>query len=221
MTTTAQTSRPTPPHDDTPAQGYGSWVPHDLPYNADFEDSLIPAVLDSNRSSSGIRVIPEDSSEAPVPGQSVRIQDIDLTTLPNLTESSLPIPLSDPRRIYASSIPGINLTHPYGWTEGGPSLDPNLDTFADDFLLNHPDVSNEAQLRAAVDHEVQEHLEVVKERLRARQKAKERNEQIQKEIKTLTDQHDMELRIQQRMQEDQRRKKEAREKKRVERDGGG
>ncbi|KAK3055584.1 hypothetical protein LTR09_003504 [Extremus antarcticus] len=223
MTTTAPPGATlTPPHDSTAAQGYAGWVPHDIPYKAEYDDSLIDVILSpSTTSNPGIRVIPEDSDEQPIPGQSVRIQDIDLTTLPPLSESQLPILLPDSRRIYASPIPGIRLTHPYGWTEGGPSLDPTMDTFAEDFLINRPDITTEAQMRAAVQREVDEHLEVAKQRLRARQKAKDKNEQITKEIKTLTDQHDMELRIQQKMQEDQRRKKEARERKRVERDGGG
>lgn len=223
MTTTAAAGSPPLPQDDTPAKGYGSWVPHDLPYSVEFEDSLISAILNASNANmtSGIRVIPEDSDEKAVEGTSIRFQDIDLTKLPTLSESDLPIPLSDPRRIYAGPIPGVKLTHPHGWTEGGPSLDPNLDTFADDFLMNHPNVTTVEQLRAAVRKEVDANMEVMKERLRARQKAKGRNEQFAKQIKTLTDQHELEMRLQQRKQDEKRQKKEARERKRVEKEGRG
>ena len=223
MTTTAQPPAPTPPQEDLPAKGYGSWVPHDLPYNGDFEDSLIDIILnpsDVTTTENAIRVIPEDSDETPVDGKSVRFQDVDLTNLPTLTEHDLPIPLTDARRIYASPIAGIKITHPDGWIEGGPALDPNMDTFADDFLSQHSDITNLEQLQRAVKKEVDANMEVLKGRLRARQQAKQQNERIAKEIRTLMDQHDLELRIQQKSQEDQRRKKEAKKRK-LEKEGGG
>ena len=40
-------------------------------------------------------------------------------------------------------------------------------------------------------------------------------------FKTLTDQHELEMRLQQRRQDEKKQKKEAREKKRVEREGRG
>ena len=53
-----------------------------------------------------------------------------------------------------------------------------------------------------------------------RRAAKERNEQIEKELKALRDQHEMELKIHNRMREESERKKEAREKRRRDREGG-
>ncbi len=213
---------PAPPIEDTPAKGYGSWVPHDLPYNEDFENSLIDIVLDgpSDPNDTGIRAIHEDSDEAPVEGVSVRSQDIDRTTLPDLTEHDAPIPLTDPRRIYAGHIPGIKLTHPYGWVEGGPPLDPGMDTFSEDFLSQHTNITNAEQLQQAIQKEVETNMEELKKRLRARRKAKEANEQIRRDLRNLNEQHDMEMRLHQRMQDDQRKKREARKKK-SEKDGGG
>jgi hypothetical protein len=215
-----QTNVPTPPQDHPPAKGYGNWVPHDLRYDAEFEDSLVDIVLNADadpREGNGIRVIAEDSDETPIEGTSVRDQDVDRNTLPEFTETDLPIPMTDSRRIYASHIPGVKLTHPYGWFEGGPPLDPEMDTFPEHFLNQHANVTTYEQLQKAVQKEVDSNLELLKSRLRARQAAKERNDQIAKEIKMLTDQHDMELRLQQRMQEEQRKKKEARRTKQ----GGG
>ena len=221
MTTTAHSGGPTPPQEDQPANVYAGYVPHDLQYSADFEDSLIDIVLHSaGTGGDGIRVIPEESDEQAIDGVSVRAKDILPQSLPTLREEDLPLPLDDPRRKFTSPIPGIRLTHPYGYLEGGPPLQPDLDTFADDFLSNHSHVSNPEQLSKAVQKEVDASIELLKERLRARQKAKEKNEQIAKDLKVLTDQHDMELRIHERMQEEQRRKKEAREKTRSEKQAG-
>lgn len=201
---------------------YASYVPHDLKYSPEFEDSLIEALLNPNPggASNGIRVVLDDSDEAPVEGTSIRLSDISPQSLPIIAEHELPLPLSDPRRKFASPIPGILLTHPHGYIEGGPALDPSLDTFADDFLSNHSSITTPDQLHSAVQKEVEAAIESLKERLRKRKEGREKNEQIQRELKVLTDQHSMELRIQERMQEDARRKKEAREERRRRRQGG-
>lgn len=199
---------------------YASYVPHDLKYSATFEDALVDAILNSDGKHTGIRIIPEDSDEQAIEGESVRLSDIQLHSLPNIDEEELPLRLDDSRRIFASPIPGVNLTHPGGYLEGGPGLDPEMDTFPDDFLSSRPRVSSAPQLQRALQTEINARMEMLKERLRARQKAKERNEQIEKELKTLTDQHDMELKIHNRMQEEVARKKEAREKRKRDREAG-
>ncbi|KAK3698571.1 hypothetical protein LTR37_016898 [Vermiconidia calcicola] len=204
MTNTEPSVGPTPTHDDEPTGIYVHYIPHDMKYSAEFEDSLIQVVLDSpDKQDNGIKVIPEDSDEAPV------------------DESDLPLPLDDARRKFTSPVAGVKLTHPNGYLEGGPGLEPSMDTFPDDFLSNNPNITTSDQLQKAVKKEIDASIEALKERLEARQKAKDRNEQITKEIKMLTDQHDMELRLQQRMQEEQRKKKEAREKRRNEKDSAG
>lgn len=223
MTATASGGGPTPPQEAEQqhfTHVYADYLPNDIKYSADFEDSLIDAVLNSTSTSPGpeanigIRVIPEDSDERPISGISIRYSDISPSSLPNLTEDDLPLPLSDPRRTFASPLPGVKLTHPCGYLEGGPPLNPEMDTLPDDFLSHRPEISTADQLREAVAKEVEEQVEVLEERLRARQKARARNEQIQRELKVLTDQHDMERRIHERITEEQRRKKEARERKR-------
>ncbi len=206
--------------ESTNGASYVSYVPHDLKYGADFEDSLIQAVLGSGGQSSGIRVIPDDSNEQAVEGQSVRASEMTLRTLPVISEDELPLPLSDARRVFASPLPGVRLTHPGGYLEGGPGLDSEMDTFQDDFISSRPSMTTSAQLKKALQKEIDSSVEALKERLLARRKARERNEQVEKELKTLMDQHDMELRIQNRMQEERARKKEAREKRRRDREGG-
>ena len=191
---------------------YASYVPHDLKYSADFEDSLADILLDEakNTSDTGLRVIPEDSDEQPREGVSIRETDVLLPDLPGIAEDELPLPLNDPRRIFTSAIPGIKLTHPGGYLEGGPGLDPEMDTFLDDFIGRRPGISNARELDRAIQREVDASVELLRERMRARQRAKEKNEQIEKEIRALVDQHSMELKIQRRMAEEQREKREAR-----------
>lgn len=207
-------------NDDLYNSLYASYVPHDLKYNADFEDSLADVLLEApNTTDSGLRVIPENSDEQPRDGISVRATDIHLPDLPSIAEEQLPIPLNDPRRIYRSSVPGIKLTHPGGYLEGGPGLDPEMDTFPDDFISHRPQISTQAQLDAAIGKEVAASVEVLKERMRARRRAKEKNDQIEKELRALVDQHSMELKIQRRLADEQREKREAKERRRREKGG--
>ncbi|KAM0720192.1 hypothetical protein Q7P37_004328 [Cladosporium fusiforme] len=221
MLSPSATADPTLPTEESSTGVYATYVPHDLKYSTDFEDSLVQALLDPDaKTNAGLRVIPEDSDEEPKEGESLRASDIVLSDLPSVAEDELPLPLSDPRRVFASAIPGIKLTHPGGYLEGGPGLNPNLDTFPDDFLNHNAAVANATALRAAIQNDIDTQLEALKERLRARQKAKEKNEQIEKELRALVDQHNMELKIQRRMADEQRAKREAKEKKRKERAGG-
>ncbi|KAI7228998.1 hypothetical protein KC330_g7646 [Hortaea werneckii] len=202
------------------AGNWANYVPHDLKYAADFEDALAKVALDADATHDGIRVLPDSSDEQAVDGASVRAKDVSLQSLPNISEDDLPLPLEDSRRIFVSPVPGVKLTHPAGYLEGGPGLDPEMDTFQEDFLARHPDVTTPADLKSAVVKEVNEAVEQLKERLRKRRAAKERNEQIEKELKALRDQHEMELKIHNRMREESERKKEAREKRRRDREGG-
>ncbi|TKA24400.1 hypothetical protein B0A50_06720 [Salinomyces thailandicus] len=220
MPAEAPTGGPTPPQEAQPPNSWANYVPHDLKYSADFEDALVKAAVDGDAGSVGIRVLPNDSEEQPVDGISVRARDVSLQSLPSISEDNLPLSLDDSRRIFASPVPGVKLTHPSGYLEGGPGLDPEMDTFPDDFLSRHPTVTTAAQLRAAVNSEVDEAVETLKGRLRKRRAAKERNEQIEKELRALRDQHEMELKIHNRMREESERKKEVRERRRREREGG-
>ncbi|KAK5122346.1 hypothetical protein LTR85_004257 [Meristemomyces frigidus] len=220
MSAASPAGGPTPPQEEQPNGAYASYVPHDLKYSADFEDSLVKAVLDPNARQDGIRIIASDSDEQPVNGVSVRARDVSLQSLPTISENELPLPLNDPRRIFTSPAAGVKLTHPGGYLEGGPGLDPDMDTFPDDFLSRYEHATSPEELRKAIRQEIDSSVELLKERLRARQRAKERNEQIEKELKTLMDQHGMELKIHTRMAEENQRKKVAKERRRREREGG-
>ncbi|EGP88051.1 unnamed protein product [Zymoseptoria tritici ST99CH_3D7] len=211
---------PTPPQEVQPTGAFASYVPHDLKYSQDFEDSLMQLVLESDVQQDGIRVIPEDSNEQPVDGVSVRADAVSWQSLPTINEDELPLSLDDPRRIFASPIAGVKLTHPGGYLEGGPGLDPEMDTFPEDFLSNNTNARSKERLRKAVAKEIDASMELLRERLEARRRAKEKNEQIERELKLMSDDHSLELKIQRKMAEDLRVKKEAKEKRRMEREGG-
>ncbi|KAF7186302.1 hypothetical protein HII31_12377 [Pseudocercospora fuligena] len=211
---------PTPPQEEQPNGAYASYVPHDLKYDADFEDALMQPVLNGLSNEDGIRVIPEGSPDLPVEGVSVRAQDISIESLPSISEEELPLPLDDPRRKFASPVPGIKLTHPGGYLEGGPGLDPEMDTFAEDFFDRNRHVTTTEDMRAAIQREIDENKELLQERLRARQEAKEKNERIEKELKLMQEEHEMERKVNKRMAESRKAKKEAKERRRAEREGG-
>lgn len=220
MAASSAAGGPTPPQEEPPHGAHASYVPHDLKYSADFEDSLARAVLNPEANVDGIRVIASDSDEQPVNGVSVRACDVSLQSLPIIGEDALPLQLQDPRRIFASPVSGVKLTHPGGYLQGGPGLDPEMDTFPDDFLSRHEHVTSSDELRTAIRQEIDASMELLKMRLGARQRARERNEQIEKELKTLMDQHGMELKIHNRLAEENQRKKEAKERRKKEREGG-
>lgn len=197
------------------AEHWASYVPHDLKYDGQFEDSLMHTVLYPSTKSDGLRVVSDDSGDFPI--GSIRQSDA-AAKVSHISEHELPLHLSDPRRIFASAIPGVKLTHPAGFVEGGPGLDPLLDTFSEDFLINHAGISTQQQLQQAIDQDTEHNLQLLKERMRARQAAKEKNESIERDLRNLVDQHNMELKIQHRMLEEHEAKKQAKEKKRRERE---
>ncbi|KAK1055502.1 hypothetical protein LTR74_015642 [Friedmanniomyces endolithicus] len=210
MAITNPSGGPTPPQEDHPNTAYASYVPHDLAYSAAFEDSLMLAALDPEAIQDGIRVLPDDSTEQAETGVSVRASDVSLLSLPTIAEDELPLPLNDPRRVFESPVAGVKLTHPGGYLEGGPGLAPEMDTFPDDYFLNHPEITTAKELRGVVGREVEASVEVLKERLRARKVARERNEGIAKQLQTLREAHDMELWVHEKMAGVYRVKREAR-----------
>jgi hypothetical protein len=196
-------NQPTPPQDDPPSTVYASYVSHDIKYNGAFEDSMMAVVLDVSSSTPKRKGISPESTSP--------------ESLPVVNEEDLPLPLSDPRRKFTSPIPGVLLTHPGGYFEGGPGLDPEIDTFVEDFVERNAGISptsSAAVLRSAVQQEVDQNMEMLKERMEARRKAHERNEQIDKELKIMTDQHAMEMKINRKLAEERRAKKEAKERRR-------
>jgi hypothetical protein len=209
-----------PPTDEATNQQYASYQPSDIAYNVDFQNEMARIMASEDaQTDNGIRVIRKDSSEVPKDGISIREQDILPSSLPKISKDGLPLPLSDPRRIYASLVPGVKLTHPGGYYEGGPGPDPKADTFAKDYLSRNSDIRTAADLEAAKQRDIAAALEEAKQNAQRRVAAIEHNENIQKKIRALEAQHDMELKLQKRMAAEQKAKREAKEKKKEEKAG--
>ena len=201
------------PEDDTQ---HAHYLPRDIPYHAPFEDSIETALLSPSRDmKKGLKVLSPDSAETSIPDRTIHASDIDISTLPTLSMSDLPLPLSDSRRIFASPLPGINLTHPGGYIEGGPGYSPHDDEFARQFIPEHG-IRNSAQLTQVVAGQIAENVALLEDRMRARRKAKEENGRIQREIKALTDQMEMETRVLSKAREKARERRERKARKRVE-----
>ncbi|GAB7353051.1 hypothetical protein MBLNU459_g3604t1 [Dothideomycetes sp. NU459] len=191
---------------------HAAWLPADIPYSAAYENAVKQAIVYPPPRSSGIRILRDGSAEEAQPGISVRASDIDPASLPDIAFDDLPLPLDDKRRIYASPLPGINLTHPGGYFEGGPGFAPNHDAFAAEFITQF-NIGDATQLHDAVEKEIGQHIEVARERMAAREAALQQNARIEKEIKTLMDQREMEVKIEAKIKDEAKARRERRERK--------
>lgn len=207
----------TPPSE--PSGALATWLPAHIPYNESYENALQHAILNPPTGRNGLVILPDDSPSQPEPGISVRARDIQPNHLPDIDFHQLPLPLDDTRRIYASPLPGIRLTHPVGYLEGGPGPSSDQDAFVRDFISQH-NITTRAQLLEVRAQEIEKNLDLTKERMRARHHALQHNARIEKEIKTLTDQREMELKIETRMRNEAMARRERREKKRERKSAG-
>lgn len=209
-----------PTEETAPDYQYVSYLPSEIAYNEQYQNDISRIIVNPDaQTDNGIRVIPAGSDEVPKEGVSVREADILPSSLPRILKDELPLPLSDPRRIYASLVPGVKLTHPNGYYEGGPGMDPKRDTFAKDYLSHNSDIRSGADLETAKNRDIAAELENAKLAAQKRLKAIEHNENIRKQIQALEAQHDMELKLQKRMAAEQKAKREAKEKKKGDKAG--
>jgi hypothetical protein len=215
------TAAPISPSTDEAAQfTYANYEADDIKPTAQFMDDVSRILHDfSAKSDMGIRVIPRRSNELPKEGISICEKDILSSSLPRITKDELPIPLSDPRRIFSSGTPGIKLTHPFGYVVGGPGLDPKLDTFAKDYLSRNSDIRTAADLEAAKARDIAAGIEKAKKAAEERQGAKEHNEKVHKKTRAHEDQHSMEMKLHKVMAAEQKAKREAKEKRKAEKAG--
>ncbi|KAF1985306.1 hypothetical protein K402DRAFT_334776 [Aulographum hederae CBS 113979] len=186
--------------DDDPVSPH-SQPPPSLPYNARFEDSLMETVLASNSTRGGMTVLPSTSTAKAVPGKSIVITEIDSSTLPFIRPSELPLPLNDERRTYQSPIPGVRFTHPGGAIEGGPGpfgplgMDENRAKEAQDFIEEHG-IRTQAQFSKVLEQKRAQCMKKVKEAMEQRMEAKQQNQDLDGEIKTLEIEREMERKVQ-------------------------
>ncbi|KAF2219795.1 hypothetical protein BDZ85DRAFT_322176 [Elsinoe ampelina] len=189
--------QPTAPASPSTDHLHASYLPRDIPYSPTFEDAITILLLS-----------PPPSLPAPSPTPT--------TSLPHLPLSSLPLSPTDPRRTHPSPIPGLLLTHPGGYLEGGPGLSPSEDEFAAHFIAEHG-VRDGETLARVVEREVQGQLEVARERARNRREGKRKNEGIEAEIRAMEEQLRVEMRVLNKARERARERRERRGRRR----GGG
>lgn len=181
---------------DPQGHHHASYLPRDIPYSSTFEDEIASLLLTP----------PSD----PSPGVSAPSSP---SSLPSLDLSSLPLPITDPRRKYPSPIPGLLLTHPGGYLEGGPGISPSEDEFAGHFVAEHG-IRDADTLRRVVEEEIEKQVEVARERARARRRAREKNEGIESEVRAMEEQLQLEMRVLGKARERARERRERRERKR-------
>lgn len=156
-------------------------------------------------------VVLDKSSNGIIGGESVRLED---AGLPAVGHAELPLPLSDSRRVYRSAVPGVKLTHPGGPLEGGappfqPSGAPGIEgQIADDIrdfarqLVKENSLKNPTQLKKFISAETQRQIEELKRQMSDRSRAKEQNEQTQKEINKKDQTRALERKIEERFKKD-------------------
>lgn len=176
-----------------------SFLPRDIPYSAAFEDEIASILL-----------APPSN-----PSMGISVDEIDIPSLPHIDVTALPLPLSDPRRKYPSPISGLLLTHPNGYLEGGPGISHADDDFATNFIAEHG-VRDVWTLHKTVAHEVQKQVEVARERAQNRQRAREKNEGIENEMRAMEEQLQLEMRVLGKARERARERRERGDRKRDE-----
>ncbi|KAL0256868.1 hypothetical protein SLS55_007677 [Diplodia seriata] len=191
----------TPMDDAPPVNSMSTRPAAEVPYNREFEDSVMRAILDPPPTSDGIE------SHGPLPAF--------LLGRDTVPHEELPLPLDDPRRQYKSTIPGIKLTHPTGAYEGG-----NPDPTEEDKAwvrewIERNNIKTKDDLERVKTEAIQEELDEMRRRARARQEAIGEREKIEKELKALNDQREVELKAQRSIIEKAKAKKEERRAKRT------
>ncbi|KAK8151287.1 hypothetical protein IWX90DRAFT_95265 [Phyllosticta citrichinensis] len=189
------------PMEDAPSDTAGSTKPAATPYSRAFEDGIMNAVLNPP---------PADGKQAKEPLPHYMLgRNVDIP--PN----ELPLPLDDPRRKYQSYLPGVKLTHPMGAYEGGPAdLSEDEKAFAAELVKKYG-VKTKEDLERARQIEIEAAMEEMRRVAQARKEAIEENQKIERELKALNDQREVELRAEKNIIEKARAKKEERKAKKT------
>lgn len=118
-----------------------------------------------------------------------------LDSTPIINPTMLPTPLSSHLRTHQSPIPGVLLTHANGYHTGGPGPSPStVAEFARKFISEHG-IEDAGQLERIVEEKIKEKMELVKERMRDREEAVNRNRGVERELEELQMQRAAELSV--------------------------
>lgn len=171
------TNAPLTPGEDAdtePTSPVIDYSPATVTYNEAFENELMNAIL------------------YPPADQGPRTP---LASTPIINPTTLPVPLSSHLRTYASHIPGVLLTHKNGYHTGGPGPSPStVSEFAKKFIEEHG-IEDAGQLERVREEKIKEKLELVKERMREREEAANRNKIVERDLENLQMERAAELRV--------------------------
>lgn len=174
----------TPGEDPEPTSPVIDYSPITVQYNEAFENGLMHAILEPSNPISRSQISP-----------------------PLIDPTTLPIPLNSSLRTYSSPIPGILLTHPNGYHTGGPGPSPStVDEFADKFIKEY-DIQDAGQLERIVEDRVRVLMYTAKERMREREDAIRKNEDVEKQLRDLEEQRNRERRVAEKIKEDRAKKR--------------
>ena len=180
-------SPPASPPEEPSAQHDNAQVP----YDDAFTDALMQTILEapSSESKKG-KILFSPAFPRSNPEGSIRLEDVDASSLPDIDPSELPLPLTDERRKFESSLPGLRLTHPGGSfaggsppklpsgvkpVEGGPgSVPPDLQEYVQQIARRH-NIKTVPQLKKFMTNEAQRQRDELRRRMESRkQKIEER-----------------------------------------------
>lgn len=170
-----------PPEEEStpaPAPAVEPWQVPDIPYSESFENDVMNTVLNP-KSNTRQPVYPPNPDAPPAV----------------ISPAEIPLPLHDYRRTYPSSIPGILLPHPTSTFHGvaGPSEEQLL-ALAQELVEKHG-IRNEAQFKHWLNEKEAQQRTELKERMRRRQEAVRINEDVEREVRTLDTQRDIERKV--------------------------
>src|SRR5690606_15928262 len=127
---------------------------------------------------------------------------------PSVARHELPLPLSDPRRTHTlAAFPHIKLTHPSGWVEGGPGPTEEAKLAFVSALVSRRRIRNEDGLRRALEEDKAAQVLRLWDRTKERQRAKEQNARVRRELDTLVAQREMEVRLEQRIRDEAKKRR--------------
>ncbi|KAF2788198.1 hypothetical protein K505DRAFT_353362 [Melanomma pulvis-pyrius CBS 109.77] len=183
--------------DPSPTAPVIDYSPPTVPYNAVFENALMTAIL-----------YPSDNNPPAPPRQQTSDTNPNSDSTLHIDPTTLPVPLTSPLRTHPSPIPGVLLTHANGYHTGGPGPTPSsVAEFAEKFIKDHG-IEDAGQLERVVEAKIQEMMEIVRERMREREKAVKHNEGIERELSNLEELRNVERRVAERIKEGRRKRGE-------------
>jgi hypothetical protein len=169
---------PSPGSDTTPPihTPVPSWTPPEIPYNESFEDDVMNAILHPP---------PPD----PEPGESEISLNFDVTP------DDLPLQLHDFRRKYPSAVPGILLPTRDSSLHGACGVPDAVAHGLAREMIEQNGIKTPAEFAAFLEEELRGQKRVLKERMERRQESMKHNEVLDKEIRQLEMERDMQRRV--------------------------